>query len=275
MLTADRPELARRAVECFRRQTYQRKYLAVWDSGVKASSIEAGDDELWIRETPSGEPIGTLRNSLVRVCGPADIIVHLDDDDWSHPNRIAEQVALLQSSGADCVGYREMLFWRSASGPTDVDPMERAMPVHPGEAWLYSNANPGYTLGTSLCYWRKTWERKPFPATNVGEDLQFCTGLKCVGTPSIIQDGWPMHFGWRGGHRSAEEAAKHGDVSSYEPQGLISAAWADSLPKAEPRMIARIHAGNTSTAYDPAKMAKNSEWKRVPEWDAHCRSVME
>ena len=249
MLTADRPELARRAVECFRRQTYQRKYLAVWDSGVKASSIEAGDDELWIRETPSGEPIGTLRNSLVRVCGPADIIVHLDDDDWSHPNRIAEQVAILQSSGADCVGYREMLFSRRMVSRMMCDSFGGEGPdgrieVDRYEAWLYSNPNPGYTLGTSLCYWRRTWERKPFPATNVGEDLQFCTGLKCFGVSSLS------------GHHLSNS-------------GFMATTGLD------PRMIARIHAGNTSTAYDPAKMAKNSEWKRVPEWDAHCRSVME
>ena len=249
MLTADRPELARRAVECFRRQTYQRKYLAVWDSGVKASSIEAGDDELWIRETPSGEPIGTLRNSLVRVCGPADIIVHLDDDDWSHPNRIAEQVALLQSSGADCVGYREMLFSRRMVSRMMCDSFGGEGPdgrieVDRYEAWLYSNPNPGYALGTSLCYWRETWERKPFAATSKGEDLQFITGLKCVGRSSI-------------------EGCAPG-----------------SIAEAEPRMIARIHGSNTSTAYDPRKMEAESRlanplWRRVPEWDEHCRSVME
>jgi glycosyltransferase involved in cell wall biosynthesis len=165
-----------------------------------------------------GKTIGALRNEA-NALARADILVHFDSDDWSHPNRIAEQVALLQSSGADVVGYREMLFWRDDGG----------------EAWLYSNKNPGYALGTSLCYWRRTWERKPFPATSYGEDLQFCTGLKVCGVPAFGCSGEAYH---------------------------------------DPRMIARIHHGNTSTAYKPENMARASEWKRVPEWDQYCRSVM-
>ena len=245
MLTADRPELARRAVEAFRAQTYPAKRLLILDSGKEMEPDLDNEDrsEFWV-PAPTGLTIGELRNQAAAFWTEYPIYVHWDSDDWSHPNRIAEQVTLLQSSGADCVGYREMLFWRSASGPTDVDPMERAMPVHPGEAWLYSNANPGYTLGTSLCYWRTTWERKPFQATNVGEDPQFCTGLKCVGVPALK----PL-------------------------DQMIGKQTVDDF--LGPRMIARIHDGNTSTAYEPAKMAKNSEWKRVPEWDAHCRSVME
>ena len=162
--------------------------------------------------------------------------MHWDDDDYSHPNRIAEQVALMQSSGADCVGYREMLFWRETP--------QAIKDQYAGEAWMYSNQKPGYALGTSLCYWRKTWERKPFAATSKGEDLQFITGLKCVGRSSI-------------------EGCAPG-----------------SIAEAEPRMIARIHGSNTSTAYDPRKMEAESRlanplWRRVPEWDEHCRSVME
>lgn len=243
LLTADRPELARRAVECFRAQTYRNRFLLVWDSGIKASGIDAADDELWVRETHSPDgAIGTLRNSAVHaafsVSRPDDIVIHFDDDDWSHPSRIAEQVALLQSSGADVVGYNEMLFWR--------DPMTRytmiadtEATIHAGgEAWLYTNPNPSYCLGTSLCYWRKTWERKPFPATSFGEDLQFCTGLDRVGIGSV------------------------------------------NHPHVSPRMIARIHAGNTSTGYRREAMEaearkKNPVWRRVPAWDEHCRGVME
>ena len=140
-------------------------------------------------------------------------------------------MVLLQSSGADCVGYREMLFWKQPDG----------------EAWLYSNRDPRYCLGTSLCYWRKTWERKPFEATSQGDDHLFTLGLKCVSVTSIFD--------------------VHNDP------------YIDVLPNGEadktPRMIARIHAGNTSNAYDPADMRKASEWKRVPEWDSHARWIME
>ena len=247
MLTKDRPELARRAVECFRRQTYPAKSMLVYETGFPTKlrpGVGGGNVFHWSGGRPEDNKrtIGELRNvangySAKTPNFPAsDILMHWDDDDYSHPNRIAEQVALMQSSGADCVGYREMLFWRETP--------QAIKDQYAGEAWMYSNQKPGYALGTSLCYWRKTWERKPFAATSKGEDLQFITGLKCVGRSSI-------------------EGCAPG-----------------SIAEAEPRMIARIHGSNTSTAYDPRKMEAESRlanplWRRVPEWDEHCRSGME
>ncbi len=245
MLTADRPELAKRAVECFRRQTYPAKRLLILDSGSSVPSAFL-DETVWLHcVTPKAYgTIGQLRNfaNAAASARNVDILIHWDDDDYSHPNRIAEQVALLQSSGADCVGYRGMLFWRKIQ-PTVEELMFTVPP--PAEAWLYSNPNPGYCLGTSLCYWRKTWERKPFQATSQGEDLQFMTGLKCVGMSAI------------GGHGCGTK------IANFPPLGD------DDMP----RMIARIHAGNTSNAY--RDFERKSEWRRAPEWDAYARSIME
>jgi len=267
LLTADRPEYARRAVAAFRAQTYPAKRLLILDSGVTQlgfDSVSTARGEFYVRgeRGPILPTIGELRNMAngIRHFEEPDIFVHFDDDDWSHPNRIAEQVALLQSSGADVVGYRECLFWRETPQaikdhyaevqrryPTDPNvPMPAHLQLRLGEAWLYSNPDPRYCLGTSLCYWRKTWERKPFEATSQGEDIRFCTGLKCIGIPST--------FRWMGPSGSG-----HDDL--------------------QPRMIARIHSGNTSTVYRPELMAaierQGGEWKRVPEWDSYCRGVME
>jgi hypothetical protein len=247
MLTADRPEYARRAVECFRRQTYPAKRLLVFDTGVEPCglselhSVEIGVFDCRLAPAHERRSIGELRNMAGRCTPRADILIHWDDDDWSHPNRIAEQAALLQSSWADCVGYREMLFWREIeAGFCVTDETEPVNPRGVGEAWLYSNPNPGYALGTSLCYWRRTWERKPFPATSVGEDLQFLTGLKVRGESAVPFTPFP-------GTTMLEK----------------------------PRMVARIHSGNTSNAYRPEAMARASEWKRVPEWDSYARGIME
>lgn len=246
MLTANRPEMARRAVECFRAQTYSRKQLFVLDTSPGAGDLplmtDAQAGEFTACCTPTIKPvtIGELRNEANRVSrvvfgsdiARPDILIHWDDDDFSHPNRIAEQVALLQSSGADCVGYREMLFWRK--------PYSCAA----GEACLYTAQNPEHVLGTSLCYWRKTWERKPFGATSQGEDCRFTAGLKVV------------------------------SVSSFDMLGDLG--W-EKLPEGHqrrfPRMIARIHAGNTSNAYRPDEMARVKEWQRVPAWDEYCRGI--
>ena len=146
MLTRDRPAMARRAVECFRAQTYERASMICLDTGAGDNvSVQHYHMPMW-----ADRSIGALRNEANAMVGSADIIAHWDDDDWSHPHRLAEQVALLQASGADVVGYRDMLFWDQRPGAFC-------------GAWLYSNPlTRGYALGTSLMYWRKTWKRCPF-----------------------------------------------------------------------------------------------------------------
>jgi hypothetical protein len=236
MLTRDRPEMARRAVECFRAQTYEDKYLLVWNTGrekILSDEYFADQCEPDLEVEELRGHIGELRNAAVRLSGPCfaavedafRIILHWDDDDWSHPDRIAEQVVLLQSSGADCVGYRDMLFNRN------------------GEAWLYENADSRFCLGTSLCYWRNTWERHPFSERNGanprerGEDREFIRGLKALGVSSL------------------------GDCVCHTP------------PKQhEPRMVARIHAGNAKH-YPIEQLAKaGPNWRRAPEWDAYVEA---
>lgn len=218
MLVNGRQEMVKQAVASFEAQTYADKRLLIYDTSPddtlpefiydKHPSIEVIESSQ-MDHHHSRKTIGYLRNRAIMAAEQeAEIIVHFDSDDWSHPNRIAEQVELLQASGADAVGYNEMLFWRES-----------------GEAWLYS----GVLLGTSLCYWRKTWERLPFKPTSRGE-----------------------YEHWRANVRSRE-------VSSIASDG--------------PRMLARIHAGNTSNAYDPPKMRTHSEWKRTPQWDDFCRDT--
>ena len=264
MLTRDRPELAKKAVECFRSQTYAAKRILVADNSMCPEALDG-----LLVDIPVGyawscgtyaRTIGAMRNQANAVARAADIIVHWDDDDWSHPNRIAEQVALLQASGADCVGYNEMLFWRT-NGEMQFDPsfgnegfgevtededsisIETGPLIDVGEAWLYSYGPPKPTLGTSLCYWRKTWERKPFRndlprnGESTGEDWDFIQGLKVVACSSLI-----------GPDKSTPERT------------------------CEPRMIARIHGGN-SVKYN-LEDANGTCWSRAPEWDHRVKELL-
>jgi hypothetical protein len=267
MLTKDRPEMAKRAVECFRQQTYKNRFMLAWNTGkaldwasigVKVEDSIYDSQDLGL-ELPC-ESIGGLRNQANHIAldppfpralhARPEILVHWDDDDWSHPNRISEQVALLQASGKQVVGYRDMLFWRSPRGPHDVDPMERTSPALPGEAWLYSNADPRFCLGTSMCYWREVWEKRPFPdqpkpGKMTGEDKEFCRDRDTLGVSSMLDP----------------------------TKGITSAK------DLQPRIIASIHGGNSSDQYaDVIRRVEKGEnlsnWKRVPQWDEHCRKVM-
>ena len=177
MLTRDRPEMAHQAVQCFLRQTYPTKRLWVLDTGDESMGYLGDYDGVhhaWSDLSLQSWSVGRLRNNANERAAryKPEILIHFDDDDWSHPFRIAEQVALLESSGADAVGYDDMIFWDGA------------------EAWQYFIRHPGKALGTSLMYWAKTWERVPFQPFASGEDSDWCGRVK-VATVSSIVGGVP------------------------------------------------------------------------------------
>ncbi len=244
MLTRDRHELAAKAVKCFESQRYGNKRLVIFDNGTACIVRHHGHFQ-HCEVGGSQKTIGVLRNEANAFAkSDEEILIHWDDDDFSHPNRIGEQVALLQASGADAVGYNEMLFWRWQRSVADTM-SERAYreTVGPlkGQAWLYSNTKPpGYALGTSLCYWRKTWEQHHFANETQGVEDHWLREKNVVSVSSLCAPGKDPTF-------------------------------------QEPRMIARIHSGNTSNGYrlEEYVAAGSKEWKRVPEWDARVRELLE
>ena len=266
MLTRDRPAMAARAVRCFREQTYGNVLLFVLDTSEKCTpGTPYGEDRattVWMPEQGGKHSIGILRNGAIRAAlgwQQFDIVAHFDDDDWSHPNRIAEQVALLQATGKDAVGYREILFWRTfAEAPHGASQRE-------SQAWLYSHAHPSYIVGTSLCYWRRTWERRPFKdlpkGNSIGEDTEFINGLDTLGVTTFHGQPWEIVL-CACGHKYPRSGAPCSQCHTYPDDG--------------PRMIASIHGGNSSGGYDFKRLAAEGSrnWKRVPEWDEHCRERM-
>src|SRR6185369_11808099 len=115
MLTADRHDMTRRAIASFEAQTYERKCLLVLDSGREPLNLPTNIRQIYKHMPGVKLTVGELRNVANAMAGGADIIAHFDSDDWSHPRRLEEQVALLQASGADVVGYNEILFWESCT----------------------------------------------------------------------------------------------------------------------------------------------------------------
>jgi hypothetical protein len=207
MLTRNRATMAARAERAFHRQTYERRLFLPWPTDSYGA----------------GKTIGEMRNDANReaLSYQADIIVHWDDDDVSHPKRIAEQVKLLQKSSAGCVGYREILFWREKDGT----------------AWLYSNKDNRYCIGTSLCYWANMWALRRFPSLpkakgGTGEDVEWVRGLESVGVSSL-------------------EMPRKQEI--------------------QPRLVASIHAGNSQ---DYSGIAKSGNWMRANVWDAPVREMM-
>lgn len=244
MLTKDRPEMAARAVRSFKGQIYENASLLIFDTG---GDLLVGYDKTanglrHVFAHRGGDSIGGLRNRANRQAAldNSEIICHWDDDDFSHPRRIEEQVALLQASGKECVGYHDMLFWETPTNliPNPSNPSEFLPVVFEGQAWLYQNRSPRYALGTSLCYWRSAWEKRPFPDKNRGEDHEWVYGVDSMGISSL--------------------------GPSYESDRLTPETM-------EPRMIASIHAGNGIRVDEKAA----HHWSRAAEWDEYARKAMQ
>jgi glycosyltransferase involved in cell wall biosynthesis len=103
---------------------------------------------------PGKPPIGALRNAGCETAR-GEIIAHFDDDDFSAPGRLADQIGrMLAATGCSVTGYRAMRF-------TD------------GRQWWEYSGPAKYALGTSLVYRREWWLMHRFPEVMVGEDNGF------------------------------------------------------------------------------------------------------
>ncbi len=239
MITNNRPQMAARAICRFRQQNYQRKCLLIVDTAEQPSlpmQHPGGPVTEWTvwKSGLYGRPIGSLRNEAneiaIREYKP-DILINWDDDDVSHPNRIASQVRQLQTTlidqrprggieAAGAVGYQDLLWWNSVKA----------------EAWLYDYGGNHYCLGTSLCYWPHFWKSNPFPERNIGEWPIETPGK--FGYSSFI-DGEPMIIGeWHG-----KNGANAGTEPSREPWQMEETHWSNTwkrVPEWDERLRARM-----------------------------------
>lgn len=153
MPTRNRREFVPRAIECFLAQTYALRELVILDNGESVADLIPKDDRIRYIRMAAKSTTGQLRNLCCQVAR-GEFIAHWDDDDWSHPERLAEQVAAIE--GYQATGYNSIYF----HGPGK------------NEVHRYEGAK-AYALGTSLFYRRAWWDKTRFPALLVGEDNEF------------------------------------------------------------------------------------------------------
>ena len=98
MVTANRADIARVAIECFSEQTWQNKELVIIDDGAEdysdlIASFDCADLVRYIKLQPANPrlSLGELRNlSIEKAHG--EWCVQWDDDEWYHPERLAVQL---------------------------------------------------------------------------------------------------------------------------------------------------------------------------------------
>lgn len=152
-LTRNRRAWLRRAIDCFLAQTHRDAELLIVADGEDVRDLAAAGERVRLVHVEPAENIGRKRN-LGCTLARGGTICHWDDDDYSAPGRLADQLARLEASRKAVTGYHSMRF-------TD------------GEKWWQYLGTPDYALGTSLCYRRAWWEAHPFPHLQTGEDNRF------------------------------------------------------------------------------------------------------
>lgn len=106
--------------------------------------------------TEAHPTIGDKRNALIGLAG-GEVIIHHDDDDLYHPERIATQMRqLTEHPDADIIGCHQMTFVEETTGDR-----------------YHYQGRPGYAIGVSMCYPRRTWEARKFESKDQGEDNDF------------------------------------------------------------------------------------------------------
>jgi len=106
MITANRRNLAKRAIHCFKNQSYTNKTLLVIDDGdddlsdVLENEIPQHYTYHKIEKKP-GQNLGYLRNLGLSLAS-SELIAQWDDDDWYHPERLNLQVKEIQKGNEAC-----------------------------------------------------------------------------------------------------------------------------------------------------------------------------
>lgn len=181
-LTRNRRQWIPKAIESFLAQTYRNKELLILADGERVRDLIPDNRSIRIIEIEEGYTIGPKRNfGVLRSLG--EIIAHWDDDDYSAPGRLDDQVGRLLSSQVAVTGYRSMRFTDGTSW------------------WLYRGAE-NYSLGTSLCY-RRDWAlAHQFPSLQIGEDNEFGKIAAETGQMISIDAGELMHAAIHTGNTS-------------------------------------------------------------------------
>jgi len=182
MVTRGRPAFAAEALDCYRSQTYDDRELIVVDDADEPSFPNKPLEKCVYIRMNERWTIGAKRN-LACEFATGDFIAHFDDDDYSAPDRIEDQLArLVADDRLRMIGYNGMIFAE-----------------HDGaKAYKYRG---GAVIGASLFYSRSFWKENRFPDLQIGEDGHLI-GIAARSGALSFSDAWdvlrnqPLMISW-------------------------------------------------------------------------------
>lgn len=182
--TIDRLDYLRRAIESFLAQDYPAvEMVVVADCKLEPRAFVPRTRFLWMAP---GDTVGVKRNHACRL-SRGEFICHFDDDDWSAPGRVSDQVARLIRADKQVTGYNGLTFHETR--PVRV--MAEDGTMRPGSEWWRWRDRNGFAAGTSLCYRRDWWHDHPFPDHNRAQDDMFYAEALKLGKADAV-DGSHM-----------------------------------------------------------------------------------
>ena len=215
MPTKNRREFVPKAIEYFLRQTYTNKELVIGDDGdppchdlMDPDAVERTDAVVHYRRFKPGQTLGAKRNALVEACTGDGLIAHWDDDDWYGPERLAQQVAAMQETGAEICGVDQPVFYDLQTG--------KARRYNAGRPYLYS---------ATLMYSRAYWQASPFPDVQVASATPFVSGPGRLNRSCRLFGDWYVGIG-----HGSNTSPKRFTAREYLPWGgdmaaMLGADW--------------------------------------------------
>jgi len=193
MPTANRRHLVPLALHSFLAQDWPDKELIVIEDGddcvadlfAAAPNLRYHHHRLHRRQS-----IGDKLNLACKLA-QGDILVRFDDDDWSAPGRITDQVNRLGQFSVS--GYNSMIFWDQATR----------------QATQYKSSSPFYSLGSALCFTRAYWQAHPFANCSNGEDNIFIQPARNVRRIACVDAGDMMVARIHAANTVNRSSAKH------------------------------------------------------------------
>jgi hypothetical protein len=212
MVTHDRLALAKRAVRSFAAQTYPNRELVIVSDGpgwcrrnLREYAAEVAPEVRFIEPEEAGQTLGRLRN-LALESATGEIVCQWDDDDLSHPERLAQQYDHMAAEAANAsfltdhlhlLSDQNLLCWVDWSGGgTIIGPSQLA----PGTLMMRAQGSFRYP--------------ETGPLARQGEDSVMLELLFRAGKIAALRDAAPL-FLYTFHGRNTFSRDHHYNVGSY------------------------------------------------------------
>ena len=190
--TANRRRFATQAIHYFARQTYQNRELIIIDDGQDSIEDLAKDqDRVRYIRLAGRLPLGAKRN-LACELARGELVANWDDDDWIGCDRLTEQSKVLNDTGAQVCGARDLSYYAPLAG----------------QAWRYTrqSSDPLSLCGGTLLYRKSLWQEHRYPELDFGEDETFVRGLPSASLQIMSAD--PFYVGILHGANTAPKSLR-------------------------------------------------------------------